>query len=388
MKKVSFDNTQVAYAYKSTAELKKALLLFRSIRVPLLSRLGSRALLFVDKYKIPARGIFIHSLFHQFCGGETLDEAYQTAEHLMEYRVDAILDFGVEAQESEGSFGRVLDQFLRTIEYASQKDYIPFISLKVTGLARFGLLEKISIGDSLTLDEEKEWQRAHERLEKIAQKAVEGRVKILIDAEESWIQQAVDDIATELMQNHNTEEVFIYNTYQMYRHDRLAYLKNDIKCAEYNGYRIGAKIVRGAYMEKERKRAAEMNYPSPIHHDKASTDRDYNRAVLVCAKNSDRVNLFVGTHNEYSCKKAMEFIDTFGLKPESVYFSQLYGMCDFVSFNMANAGYTVLKYLPYGPKDEVIPYLLRRAQENSSVEGQSSREVELLKKEIKRRKTK
>ncbi len=386
MTQISFDDTQVAFSYKSDKELRNARWLFKAINMPLFSNLGMKIALWANKLELPNRTPMMKALYNQFCGGETMAEAYQTGENLMRYKVGIILDYSVEAQSSEEAFDAAMDQFIETIEFASEQSSVPFVSIKVTALARFELLEKLNNKDSLTLEEVAEWERAKSRVRSIVETGVQKRTRVLIDAEESWIQEPIDILVYELMQTYNTDEAWVFNTYQMYRHDRLEMLKRELRCAMDSGFLIGAKVVRGAYMEKERRRAAAMGYPSPIQDDKASTDRDFNKAILLCSKCIEHVELFIGTHNEYSCQKSVELIDAFKIPQLKVCFSQLYGMSDHITFNLAKAGYNVVKYLPYGPIRDAIPYLLRRAQENTSVKGQSSRELQLIETEIKRRK--
>ncbi len=386
MTQISFDDTKVAFLYKSDRELKNARWLFRAINMPFFSKMGMKLALWGNKMSLPNKTPMMKALYHQFCGGETMQDAYFTGEKLLQYQVGIILDYSVEAQESEEDFDESSAQFIRTIEYASQKSGIPYVSIKITALARFGLLEKMHAKESLTIDEVEEWEKAQERIRAIVRTGVQNKTKVLIDAEESWIQGPIDQLVYELMKTYNKDQAWVFSTYQMYRTDRLNLLKKELECAKKFDFKLGAKIVRGAYMEKERIRAANLNYPSPIQIDKSSTDRDFNSALLLCAKHIDNVELFIGTHNEYSCKKTVELIDAFKLDPSKVCFSQLYGMSDHISFNLAKAGFTVVKYLPYGHMKDAIPYLLRRAQENTSVKGQSSRELQLIETEIKRRK--
>ncbi|NDC40605.1 MAG: proline dehydrogenase, partial [Chitinophagia bacterium] len=275
----------------------------------------------------------------------------------------------------------------KAIGYAAKNSNIPFISLKVTGFARFALLEKIHSGAALTEAETKEYQRVRGRLDVVCRAASEQNIMVLIDAEESWVQLPVDDLADAMMAQYNKNKVVVFNTFQLYRHDRLEFLKVSLSAATQKGYLLGAKLVRGAYMEKERNRAAEKGYPSPIQPDKAATDRDYDAAALYCLQHLDHLALFIGTHNENSCLQAARYMEQNGIAPNTkkVYFSQLYGMSDNISFNLANSGYNVAKYLPYGPVRDVIPYLLRRAQENTSVAGQTGRELSLIRREMKRR---
>ncbi len=386
MNPVSFDNTKVAFSYKSDKELRNAKWLFKAINMPYFSKLGMRLALWANKLRLPNKTPMMQALYNQFCGGATVDEAYERGTHLMQYRVGIILDYSVEANSSEEAFDQARDEFLDTIQYASLHSGIPFISIKLTGLARFELLEKLHAQESLTLEEQEEWERAKTRVEDIVRMGVASRIRVLVDAEESWIQSPINTLLYQLMKTYNVEEAWVFNTYQLYLSATLENLKEDLRCAAKHKFVLGAKLVRGAYMEKERARASKMDYESPVQVDKASTDRDFNEALLQVCQNIKNAELFIGTHNEYSCLRATELMDAFKVSPERMCFSQLYGMSDHISFNLAAAGYMVVKYLPYGPIQDAIPYLLRRAQENTSVKGQSSRELQLIETEISRRK--
>ncbi|MBL7766994.1 MAG: proline dehydrogenase family protein [Chitinophagaceae bacterium] len=384
---MNFDNTEIAFASKSNQELKKARFLFSSMGRPWLTRLGISLTQFGFRFHLPIKGVIKSTIFDHFCGGETLEEADRSAKLLDQYGVSVIMDYGVEGKSNEAEFEKTAASFLKTIQFSANKSYIPFISLKVTGFARFELLEKIHANQSLTPDEEQEAGRVMARIDSICAAAEKAGKMILIDAEESWIQQGVDDLADHMMEKYNRGKVVVFNTFQLYRHDRLEFLKKSFDKAQAGNYQLGAKLVRGAYMEKERFRAAQYNYPSPIQPDKAATDRDYDLASDFCLQNLDQIVLFVGTHNERSCQLAFEKMQSLkiSLNTDRVYFSQLYGMSDNISFNLAKAGCHVSKYLPYGPVEDVIPYLMRRAQENTSVAGQTGRELSLIQKELQRR---
>lgn len=385
-----FDNTEIAFQYRDNKELKQAQFLFKSMGSPVLTKIGLTLTNWAINWNLPVKGLIKNTIFKQFCGGETMEEAAATANVLGKYGVGVILDYGVEGKEGEAEFDKAVPEFIRAIKYASSQKNIPFISIKITGFARFALLEKIHAGGTLTTDEQAEWQRVRQRIYDICGAASRYKVMVLVDAEESWIQQPVDDLTDDMMEAFNKEEAYIFNTFQMYRHDRLVFLKQSFEKAEQRDYILGAKLVRGAYMEKERKRAAEMGYTSPIQPNKESTDRDYNEGVDFCLSHlsSDHISVFIGTHNEKSCLKAAAFMEAHQISANTnkVYFSQLYGMSDNISFNLAHAGYHVAKYLPYGPVKDVIPYLMRRAQENTSVAGQTGRELSLINKEMQRRK--
>jgi proline dehydrogenase len=402
---ISFDNTEFAFEYKSDKELKKALFLFSSMAKPWLVKSGIRLTPWALKAGLPVKGIIRKTIFAQFVGGETLEETARVAKKLGEYNVKVILDYGVEGgDEGEQEFDHATEEFIRVINYAATQPNIPFMSIKVTGLARFGLLEKLDEAmnnnkgtlmkrylkavDDLPVDEKEEWHRVRHRMMHICETAVEKKVGVLIDAEDSWIQDPVDALTILMMDTFNKEKCMVYNTIQHYRWDRLQFLKDCYTAAEERKFILGAKLVRGAYMEKERKRAAEKGEPSPIQPDKESSDRDYNAGVEFCIEHLDRIALIVASHNEYSNLLAAQLLQKKGLPLDhpNVHFSQLYGMSDNITFNLAHAGCSVSKYLPFGPIKDVIPYLMRRAQENTSVKGQTGRELALIKRELERRK--
>lgn len=384
-----FDNTEVAFKYKSNKDLRRARFLFSSMGSPVLTQVGMALTKFAIDWHLPVKGLIRSTIFEQFCGGETMEEAAATAAVIGQYGVGVILDYGVEGKEGEAEFDKAVPEFIKAINYAASQKNIPFISLKVTGFARFSLLEKIHAGAGLSTDEQAEWQRVYNRINEICAAAKHAGTMVLVDAEESWIQQPVDDLTDSMMELYNNNgKVTVFNTFQMYRHDRLAYLKKSFDLAVSKGYKLGAKLVRGAYMEKERARAVEKGYPSPIQPDKTSTDRDYDAGVRFCLEHLDKLALFIGTHNEKSCLEAARYMQEHNIaaNDEHVYFSQLYGMSDNISFNLAHHKYHVAKYLPYGPVKDVMPYLMRRAQENTSVAGQTGRELSLINKEMIRRK--
>ncbi|MEI8279322.1 MAG: proline dehydrogenase family protein [Bacteroidota bacterium] len=355
---------------------------------PTITKVGVRLVQASISMHLPVKGLIKKTIFKHFCGGETMEDAAVTANILAQYGVGIILDYGVEGKDNEVEYDKAVPEFIKAIKYAATQKNIPFISLKVTGFARFALLEKVHACETLTADETKEFERIKQRVYDICQAAAQNHVMVLIDAEDSWIQQPVDDITDAMMEQFNKKEVIVYNTFQMYRHDRLEFLKKSYETAQAKNYLFGAKLVRGAYMENERKRAIEKGYPSPIYDDKESTDKAYDDATLFCLQHLDGLHLFIGTHNEQSCLKAAKYMqeNKIPLDSNKVYFSQLFGMSDNISFNLAHEGYQVAKYLPYGPVLDVVPYLLRRAEENTSVAGQTSRELSLIEKEVKRRK--
>ncbi len=377
-----FDNTQIAFEYRSNGELKRARFLFSSMGSPALTSVGMKLTQFAISWRLPVKGLIRHTLFDQFCGGETMAEAAKTADMIGKYGVSTILDYGVEGKESEEDFDKAVPEFIKAIQYAASRSNIPFISLKVTGFAYFALLEKVHAGTALNIEEKAAWSRVLDRIDRICKEAYDRNIMVLIDAEESWIQLPVDELADAMMERYNKNKIAVFNTFQLYRHDRLVFLKTSCERAVSKGYVLGAKLVRGAYMERERARAAEKNYPSPIQPDKQATDRDYDEAVLFCLQHLDSIALFVGTHNEASCFAAAKYMQEHNIpaNTDRVYFSQLYGMSDNISFNLAHERYRVAKYLPYGPIKDVLPYLMRRAQENTSVAGQMGRELSLISK--------
>jgi proline dehydrogenase len=402
---ISFDNTEFAFEYKSDKELKKAQFLFSSMGKPWLLNLGLKITPWAMKWNIPfTKSIIRSTLSAQFIGGETLEQTARVADKLEKYGVNVILDYGVEGgHNGEPGFEQSTEEFIRVINYAATQNNIPFMSIKVTGLARFGLLEKLdsmmhaNAGtlmkrylkaiDDLPAEEKEEWHRVRNRLMRISEIAAQKNVGVLIDAEETWIQDPVDALTILMMDTFNKKECIVYNTLQLYRHDRLQFLKDSYEAAIERNFVLGAKLVRGAYMEKERSRAAEMNYPSPIQPDKESTDKDFNAAVEFCIDHLNRIALIVASHNEYSNLLATQLLQKKGLplRHPHVHWSQLYGMSDNITFNLAHAGCSVSKYLPFGPIKDVVPYLMRRAQENSSVAGQTGRELSFIKKELERR---
>ena len=391
---LSFENTEIAFAHLSDQDLKSARFLFKSMSYPWLVQMGSRLTPFIMKTGLPVHGLIKKTIFKQFVGGETLEETAQVGKTLSQFGVKVILDYGVEGKEGEAAFDIATEEFLRVIEYAATQNNIPFISIKVTGLARFGLLQTLNEAPRLRSGihdnevEKDEWEAVRGRMYSICEVAAEKNIGVLIDAEESWIQDPVDRLCIEMMQAFNKEKAVVYNTIQLYRHDRLAFLKMSHEICKQQGIILGVKLVRGAYMEKERERAAANGYESPIQPDKAATDRDFDAAVDFCLAHLENISVVIASHNEKSNMLAAATMDAKGISKQHphVHFSQLYGMSDPITFNMAKDGFQVSKYLPFGPIRDVIPYLMRRAQENSSVSGQTGRELSLLTREIARRK--
>lgn len=385
--KLSFDNTEVAFRHKSNEDLNRAYWLFKAIGNNFLTQVGPSLTNLAFKIGLPISPLIKSTIFKQFCGGETIAECEKTIKQLYSGGVDTILDYSVEGEETEEAFDATCEEIIRIIKRADGDPRIPLTVFKPTGVGRFALYEKLDAKIPLTNEEEIEFRKVKARFDKICKTASNHGVPIMIDAEESWIQDTIDDLAIEMMRKYNRAKLIVYNTYQLYRHDKLASLKADIALAETDKFYMGAKLVRGAYMEKERKRAAERGYPSPIQPDKESTDRDYDAAVRYCLDHIENVGCVAGTHNEKSCWALADQLEKRGIpiNHPHVYFSQLLGMSDNLSFNLGDAGYNVVKYVPYGPIKAVMPYLFRRAQENTSVAGQTGRELSLIIKEKKRR---
>lgn len=385
--KPSFEDTEIAFKHATTADIKRAYWLFKAINNNLLVKLGLPLINAAIKIGLPIKGIIKLTIFKHFCGGETIEGCDNTIKKLSLGGVGTILDYAVEGEDEEAVFDATRDEIIRTIVRATADIAIPLTVFKITGVARFGLLKKLDAKETLTKTEEQEWQKAHDRVKAICDNAFNAGVPVMIDAEESWIQDTIDALAMEMMRLYNRKKAIVYNTYQLYRHDKLSSLQHDYTIALNEGFIIGAKLVRGAYMEKERKRAQEHNYPSPIQPDKALADRDYDAALRFCVTHKDHIAIVAGTHNEESCRLLAALIDEEQIPRNhpNIYFAQLLGMSDNLSFNLANAGYNVAKYVPYGPVKAVLPYLFRRAQENTAISGQMSRELSLIIKEMKRR---
>lgn len=384
---VNFDNTEIAFKQKSNVELNKAYWLFKIIGSNFLTKVGPPVTNFFLNIGLPIKGAIKATIFQQFCGGETIEECNHTIAQLAKGKVGTILDYSVEGEEEEHVFDATREEIIRTILRADGDPNIPITVFKITGIGRFALLEKLDAKQPLTESEQVEFERVKARCLKICQTAFDKNVPIMIDAEETWIQDTIDELAIDMMRRFNKERLIVYNTYQMYRHDKLADMKADHLIAKESGFILGVKMVRGAYMEKERARAAEKGYPSPIQPNKEASDRDYNASLDYCLEHINEIGIVCGTHNEESCKKLILLIADKGIEVNHphIYFAQLLGMSDNLSFNLANAGYNVTKYVPYGPIEAVMPYLFRRAQENTSVAGQTGRELLLIQKEKNRR---
>ncbi|MEN8777121.1 MAG: proline dehydrogenase family protein [Polaribacter sp.] len=383
-----FNNTQVAFALKTDSQLERAYFLFKMIQNQPLVRIGSALTNFALKAHLPIEGLIRTTVFDHFCGGVTEEDCMPIIENMYNNgNVHSVLDYSVEGKDKETSFDEALEKVLKIVNFCAEKKSIPFAVFKPTGFGRFALYQKITESNQLSTEEKKEWARVEARYHKVCKVALEKDVPLLIDAEESWMQDAADQLIEQLMETYNKEKAIVFNTLQMYRHDRLAYLKKLHKKALQKGFHIGIKVVRGAYMEKERERAEEKGYPSPICEHKQATDINFDEAVKYMMEHKNMA-IFIGTHNEKSSYLGMELADKYKISKNDVrlWFGQLFGMSDHISYNLANQQYNVAKYLPFGPVRDVMPYLIRRAEENTSVAGQTSRELNLLKAERKRRK--
>jgi proline dehydrogenase len=388
MIKVDFRNTEIAFRHLNHARLFESYLVFKALGVSPLVKFSTTMIAKGLELGLPITPLVRHTIFRQFCGGVDAKSCMKLVKHMSQFGVGAILDYSVEALDREEDYDEVVKETLRCIELAkANPEILPMCVFKVTAIARFSLLEKLSTGEALSADEQAEYERVLARVQIMATACADAHIALLIDAEESWVQKALDDLALLMMKEFNRERCVVYNTLQMYRHDRLSYLEEMIALAKKDGFLFGAKFVRGAYMEKERARAKSLGIASPINKDKQSTDRMFDDSVAMALGEIEHVGVFIGTHNDASTAKAIALMAKLKIAPQDprVMFSQLYGMSDNLSYNLAHAGYRVAKYLPYGPVKSVLPYLFRRAEENSSIKGQAGRELKLIRAEIKRR---
>ncbi|MBO3097900.1 proline dehydrogenase family protein [Gelidibacter pelagius] len=383
-----FENTEVAFSLKSDSELDRAYFLFKMISHEPLVRIGTAVTNFALKAHLPVEGLIRATVFDHFCGGVNEEDCLPVIDKMYAKGVSSVLDYSVEGKEIESHFDAAMEKTLKIINFADEKKSMPIAVFKPTGLGRFHLYQKKGEKKSFTPKEQEEWDRVVARFDKVCKLAKEKDVEILIDSEQSWMQDAADDLCEAMMRKYNTGVPIVYNTFQLYRWDRLDYLKALHERAQKDGFTVGAKIVRGAYMEKERERAEDKGYDSPICATKEATDLNFDETLDYILRNIDTISLFIGTHNEQSCYLAMQIMTELGIAKSDnrVWFGQLYGMSDHISFNLAEHGYNVAKYVPFGPVKDVMPYLIRRAEENTSVAGQTSRELMLLKKERQRRK--
>ena len=383
-----FENTRTAFTLKSDSELERAYFLFKMISSQPLVRIGTAATNFALKANLPVEGLIRSTVFDHFCGGVSEDDCLDVIDKLFTQGVSSVLDYSVEGKETKDQFDNALEKILKIIRFSDEKKAMPIVVFKPTGFGRFHLYQKKTEGVDFTKEEQEEWNRIVGRFDAVCKLAKEKDVEVLIDAEESWMQDAADDLVEEMMRRYNKDVTIVYNTLQAYRWDRLDYLKQLHERAKEDGFKIGMKIVRGAYMEKERNRAEEKGYASPICENKKATDDNFNSTLRYILDNLNEISIFIGTHNEASCYLAMEIMEQYKIAKEdnNVWFGQLYGMSDHISFNLAASGYNVAKYIPFGPVKDVMPYLIRRAEENTTVAGQTNRELALLKTERKRRK--
>ncbi len=386
---MNFDNTEIAFHDKNNRKLRKAYWLFRLVGSPGLVKTGSMLLKFALWLHLPVKWALKPTVFSHFCGGETIEECEPVIKQLGASGISTILDYSAEGKETEQDFDYTRDQIMATIDKAAVEKHIPYAVFKPTGMAKFDLLAKIQAGKPLSEEEKDSYERVKERFDRVCSYGVSKGVPVMIDSEESWIQDVADQLTEDMMFRYNGKAPMIFNTLQMYRHDRLSYLEEFISKAREKGIYAAFKLVRGAYMEKERERALKMGYPSPIYPDKDATDKAFDDATELCIRNLDIASVCVGTHNEKSCAGAAELMKELSIPAghDHVSFAQLLGMSDHISYNLAEKGYQVCKYVPYGPVKTVVPYLIRRAEENTSVAGQTSRELFLLKKEIRRRRS-
>lgn len=388
--KIHFDDTEVAFSYKSDRELKKANFIFSLVNNPFVSSIATGLAKVGLALKLPVKGLIRSTVFEHFCGGETIDQSNSTIQTLFKFNVGTILDYSAEGEHNEAGFDKTKDEILKTFDKAKDNPAIPFCVFKSTGLVNADVLEKVQSKQNLSEEEATAFEHFKQRVDAICAKAHAYKVPILMDAEDSWIQNPIDELSYAMMQKYNQEKAIVFNTYQMYRIDMLDNLRNAFHNAAMHNYYLGVKMVRGAYMEKEAERAEKMNYPNPIHPNKEATDDSFNKGLAFCVDNKQRVSLMCGSHNEYSNQYLAVLMEKHSMKNNDprIWFAQLMGMSDNISFNLVKAGYNVAKYVPYGPVELVMPYLIRRAEENTSVAGQSSRELTLIRKELARRKSK
>jgi proline dehydrogenase len=382
-----FDNTEIAFQLKSDANLERAYFLFKMISKEPLVRIGTAATKFALNLNLPVEGLIRSTVFDHFCGGVNEKDCLPVVDSLLEAQVYSVLDYSVEGKAEESQFDATMEKVIELTRFADKKEAMPFSVFKPTGLGRFKIWQKLTEKEALSESEQQEWNRIVARYERICEVAHECNVTLLIDGEETWMQDAADELCEWMMEKYNKEKVTVFNTLQCYRWDRLDYLKEQHQRAKAKGYKLGFKIVRGAYMEKENERAEEKGYPTPICGSKQATDEHFNSVVQYILDNLEDISLFLGSHNEQSSYLALEIMDAKGLlrNDNRIWFGQLYGMSDHISYNLAAEGYNVAKYIPFGPVKDVMPYLIRRAEENTSVAGQTSRELDLLKREKKRR---
>ncbi|MBO0329977.1 proline dehydrogenase family protein [[Muricauda] lutisoli] len=384
----NFENTAIAFELKSDSQLERAYFLFKMISMEPLVRIGAAVTNFAIKAHLPVEGLIRATVFDHFCGGVSEKDCLPIIDNMYGNGVYSILDYSAEGKEVDNQFDFAMEKTLDILDFVKEKDAMPFAVFKPTGFGRFKIFEKVTAGSELTEKEKGEWDRIVNRFEKVCKKAHDLDVSLLIDAEESWMQDAADDLVLDMMRKYNKEKAVVFNTFQMYRWDRMDYIKKLYKLAVDEGFKIGAKVVRGAYMEKENERAEDKEYETPICANKSLTDENFNASLDYMMEHLDEFVIFSGTHNEQSTYRLIDLMEKYGLpaNDERIWFGQLFGMSDHITYNLAASGYNSVKYLPYGPVRDVMPYLIRRAEENTSVAGQTSRELALITKERKRRK--
>ena len=384
---ISFKNTEIAFQSLSDKKLQKKHLLFNIMRHSKLTRIGGYLIKIALHLRLPISPLLKHTIVDVFCGGETIDGCSAKINELASYNIKTVLDYSVEGKATEKDFKETTNQILQTITKAEKSTNIPFSVFKISSIGRIELLEKTNRKIDLSHEEQQEYNRVIHRVNKICKKAHQSKIPVMIDAEESWIQDVIDNITEGMMKAYNKEQAVVFNTLQMYRKDRLDYLKKIHQDSKLNGYFLGFKFVRGAYLEKENKRAKKMGYNTPIQTDKYDCDNDYDRALEYACENIHGISICAGTHNEESSRYLMQLMKTYKIEKNNtkVYFAQLMGMSNHISYNLANEGYNVLKYMPYGPIKDMLPYLVRRAEENKSIAGQTGRELNFVKKELNRR---
>jgi len=383
-----FDNTEIAFKLKSDSELERAYFLFKMISKEPLVKLGTAVTKFALNLNLPVEGLIRSTVFDHFCGGVNERDCISTVDSLFEVGVYSVLDFSVEGKEEDTQFDATAAKVVELTHFAQNKEAMPFSVFKPTGFGRFEIFQKITEKKALSPAEEKQWEQIVKRYDAVSKAAYDCDISLLIDAEQSWMQDAADTLCEEMMVKYNKEKAIVFNTLQCYRWDRFDYLKKQHQKAKAGGYKLGYKIVRGAYMEKENERALEKGYQTPICASKKETDDNFDEIMRYIMDNLEDISLFVGTHNEGSTYLAMDLMEKLGIAKDNrhMWFGQLFGMSDHITFNLGDLGYNVAKYIPFGPVKDVMPYLIRRAEENTSVAGQTSRELSLLKKERARRK--
>ncbi|WP_421824964.1 proline dehydrogenase family protein [Flagellimonas oceanensis] len=384
----NFENTEIAFELKTDAQLERAYFLFKMISIEPLVRIGKALTNIAIKAHLPVEGLIRTTVFDHFCGGVNEKDCLPIIDNMYGNGVCSVLDYSAEGKSVDNQLDFAMEKTLEILDFVKEKDAMPFAVFKPTGFGRFKLYEKVSAGVKLTEKEQAEWGRIVNRFEKVCQKAHKLDVALLIDAEESWMQDAADDLVLEMMRKYNKEKAIVFNTFQMYRWDRMGYIVKLFKQAEEEGFKIGAKVVRGAYMEKENDRAEDKGYKSPICENKKLTDENFDAAIDYMMDHIDYFTIFAGTHNEKSTLRLVDLMEERGIASDDgrIWFGQLFGMSDHITYNLAAHGFNTVKYVPYGPVRDVMPYLIRRAEENTSVAGQTSRELTLITKERKRRK--